>query len=67
MSQVVLIEYTNYRGERSHRRIQPLRLWFGVSHFHQGEQWFVEARDLDKEAVRSFACKDIHSWEASLL
>ncbi len=59
----VVIDYTNWRGERSKRRIHPVTLTFGSNEWHKDLQWLLTAYDVDKEAVREFAMKDIHSWE----
>lgn len=63
---VVEISYTNYRGETSTRRILPSRLWFGSAEWHPAPQWILDAWDLDKCALRSFAVRDIGSWRARL-
>ncbi len=51
--------YVNYKGKLSLRRVQPTQLWFGSTEYHPQEQWLLEARDLDKDAKRDFALKDI--------
>ena len=58
----VQIDYTNHRGERSMRYIRPLKLTWGLSKYHKGVQWILLAHDLNKNASREFAMKDIHSW-----
>lgn len=58
----VLIDYTNWRGIRSKRYIRPISIRFENSEFHPETQWVLEAVALDKNAIRSFAMKDIHSW-----
>ncbi len=58
----VTILYTNYRGETGVRHIVPSRIWFGSAEWHPEPQWILDAVDLDKEALRSFALKDIASW-----
>ena len=58
-SQVINITYTNWRGETNPRRIIPIKVWFGKTEWHPEEQWFLKARDVDKNAVRDFALKDI--------
>lgn len=60
----VEIDYTNHRGERGVRRIKPLQMLFGHSQWHQGPQWLLDAMDLDKNAPRTFAMKDIHGWRS---
>lgn len=62
MSKKVSIDYTNYRGERSNRTILPVRVYWGSNEWHTEEQWLLEAHDLEKQALRHFALKDIHSW-----
>jgi predicted DNA-binding transcriptional regulator YafY len=58
----VQITYRNYRGEVRPRRIMPIRLWYGVSEWHPTPQYFIDAVDCDKDAVRSFALYDILVW-----
>lgn len=53
------IGYTNWRGEYAVRRIRPSTLWFGTTEWHPEAQWFLKARDLDKNKDRDFALKDI--------
>ncbi len=62
MSKAVIIDYTNWKGVRSERLIEPLRVVFEENEFHKPAQWLVVAIDLEKNAERSFALKDIHSW-----
>lgn len=63
MDRHVLIDYTNWRGERALRKILPFGLVFGSNQFHPEPQWLVQALDLKKGENRSFALKDIHSWK----
>jgi hypothetical protein len=60
--QIVEIDYTNYRGERAKRRVIPIRVYFSATEWHPEEQWLLAAWDIEKQADRSFALKDIHSW-----
>lgn len=62
---IVVIDYTNWRGERSQRRIIPLSITWANSEWHPDTQWLLEAEDVDKHAIREFAMKDIHSWSPS--
>lgn len=62
MSELVEIEYTNYRGERGRRVIDPLRIYFGSTEWHIEKQWLLRARDVAKNEMRDFAMKDIHDW-----
>lgn len=58
----VEIDYTNYRGERAVRRIQPFALVYEETEWH-GWSWIVKAYDLDKKAMRSFALDKMHYWK----
>ena len=62
MVKEVYIDYTNYRGERSVRRILPERLYFGRTEYHPEDQWLLDAHDLGKDVSRTYAMKDIHKW-----
>lgn len=55
----ITVQYTNWKGETRNRTIVPLSVWFGHSDFHEGDQWFVQARDVEKDAVRNFALADM--------
>lgn len=58
----VKIIYTNYRGKKSERIIKPVSLWYGSTEWHTEEQWLLHAIDLEKDAERDFAMKDIEHW-----
>lgn len=63
LGQAVFFEYRNHRGVHSARHVAPVKVWFGVSPYHDGPQWFLQAFDLDKgSATRDFAMKDISHW-----
>lgn len=53
------IVYTNWKGEVGTRRIIPFTLFFGSNEWHPDPQWLIEALDLDKMAMRTFALKGI--------
>jgi Predicted transcriptional regulator len=59
---IVNILYTNYKGKTAIRRIIPKSIMFGHNEWHKEDQWLMIAFDLDKEADRTFAMKDIKSW-----
>lgn len=63
ITQVVTIRYKNYRGETSNRKIIPQKIYFGSNEYHPEPQWLLDAHDLDKDAKRSFALKDISAWQ----
>jgi predicted DNA-binding transcriptional regulator YafY len=57
------IDYTNHRGERQMRAIEPRGgIQFGISEWHPDKQWLLHAFDLGKGAVRTFAMAGIHGW-----
>jgi hypothetical protein len=62
----VIIDYTNWRGERALRRIIPLSIAFENNEYHPETQWLMEAVDVDKGKIRTFAMRDIHSWQEPL-
>jgi predicted DNA-binding transcriptional regulator YafY len=61
----VRIDYTNFRGERGYRFIEPVEIYYGSTEFHQEEQWLLVALDIEKQEYRYFAMQDIHSWESN--
>ena len=61
--QEVLIDYTNWRGERGERRVLPLSIQWESSEWHPDPQWIVHAVDVEKGRTRGFAMKDIHAWK----
>ena len=58
-AQELLIVYRNWKGVEATRRIFPVDLWWGKTKYHQKEQWFIKAIDLDKRENRDFALVDI--------
>ncbi|HEX6499142.1 MAG TPA: hypothetical protein VF054_08940 [Micromonosporaceae bacterium] len=60
---LVVIDYTNYRGERGERLIRPDRIWFGKTDWHPESQWLLDAEDVDRGVKRTFALADVHSWK----
>jgi len=61
----VWIDYTNYRGKRGWRYIEPIRIDFSSTEFHPELQWLMKAWDQEKETLRTFAMKDIHTWSTT--
>ena len=59
---MVEILYTNYRGEKDWRCIQPMRVWFGATEWHSEPQWLLDAIDKSRDVERSFAMRDIEVW-----
>jgi len=55
----LVFSYRNHRGEIGMRAARPLGLRFGSTDWHPEPQWLLRAFDLDKQAEREFAVKDI--------
>jgi predicted DNA-binding transcriptional regulator YafY len=59
----VEIDYTNWRGERRARHIEPIAVaWGTCPPWHPAEGWYLDAFDVDLGAFRTFALTGIHSW-----
>ena len=61
-SLAVVIDYTNWRGERKLRRVLPLNFYHGSNEWHKDDQWIMKAHDLDRDEEREFAMSGVHSW-----
>lgn len=59
---IVNILYTNWRGITSVRTIKPERIVWKSTEWHKEPQWLLDAFDIDRDAFRTFAMKDIKSW-----
>ena len=58
----LLIDYTNWRGERRVRRIRPNAIRFAASPpWHPDKTWLLTAQDMDTGEQRDFAMVCIHS------
>lgn len=64
---LVEIDYTNWKGVRSRRRIIPIGLQYGSNEFHKESQWLLQAYDTLKGESRTFAMAGIHSWNPGKL
>jgi len=64
--QAVLIDFTNWKGERRVRKVLPQRLAFCATLWHPEAQWMVFAIDLEdgSKGERGFPLANIHSWQA---
>ena len=58
----IRILYTNWKGITSYRNIIPKSIEFKSTEWHNEEQWILNAFDIDKNAERGFALKDIKEW-----
>lgn len=66
VERIVIIDYTNHRGERRERRVIPClkTLRFVETPHHKPAQWVFNAWDVERDVERTFAMKDVHSWRA---
>lgn len=62
MTNTIKFEYTNHKGTISIREATPLGTppRFMATQHHPEEQWILSMYDVDKEAVRHFAMKDMN-------
>lgn len=58
----VIVDYTNHRGERRERTIDPIFFAFTSSPWHPEPQWILDAIDVERNETRSFALSGIHGW-----
>lgn len=56
-----------YKLERrnKYRNIIPMSVEFKATQWHPEEQWILNAMDVDKNAQRAFAIKDIKEWKVN--
>lgn len=59
------IDYTNWRGERSQRKVVPTAIVWASNEWHKEPQWLMVAYDVEKKATRQFAMNCIHSMESA--
>lgn len=62
---VMKFMYLNHRGVLSLRQVIRPQFFFGVTEYYPEEQWYVLALDLDRKAARTFAVKNIKSYEGT--
>ena len=64
--EVVKILYTNWKNETRYRIIKPISIEFKSTEWHKEEQWILNAVDVEKNAIRNFAIKDIKEWTTEI-
>lgn len=64
-AECIEIDYTNWRGTRSVRRIWPARMFFGSNEWHPEPQWLIDAYCFEANDRRTFALSGIHSSKPS--
>lgn len=62
-SAILTFEYTNWQGRTAIRRARPMRISLGSTQHHPEQQWLMEAWDVDRMEMRTFAMKDMRAVE----
>ncbi len=62
MNRAVKVIYTNWRGETAERSIIPVSISWGTTEWHPQEQWLLKVWDIERQAYRDYALKDIKEW-----
>jgi len=55
---VIMVRYTNWKGETRVRPIVPIGLHYGSTQWHPEPQWLLTAENQEDGVVKSFALKD---------
>jgi len=55
----LVFKYKNWEGKNAVRKVEPIKIWFGKTQWHPRNQWFLKAKDLDKNEERDFALRDV--------
>jgi hypothetical protein len=58
----IMVDYTNWRGERRVRDILPLRIFFGSNQWHKEPQWLMEVVEPDDSETKTLAFAGIHGF-----
>ena len=59
----VVIDYTDWKGDRQKIIVVPKILFFGSTSEHPELQWMMTGYDEQLQADRTYAMKGIHNWE----
>lgn len=60
--EVLRFQYRNHRGETRWRVVAPIGTYFGVSEYYREPTWLLEAIDLERGVIRTFAYSNIVRW-----
>ena len=58
----IKFEYTNYKGERKIRTVEPSKIFFGKTPHITEDEWILEGLDVDKGENRQFVMKHIQRF-----
>jgi len=63
LDRAVKVKYANYRGEVGIRSIIPMEVYWGQTEYHPHDQWLLKVWDVEKNAERIYAFKDIQEFD----
>lgn len=64
LNHAVKVKYRNYKGEVAIRTIVPIgQIYWGKTEYHPHEQWLIKVWDVEKQAERTYAFKDILEFD----
>jgi hypothetical protein len=63
LNRAVKVKYKNYRGEVGIRTIIPMEVYWGQTEYHPHDQWLLKVWDVEKNAERIYAFKDIQEFD----
>lgn len=58
----VTLVYINHRSETKEYKIAPKNVYFGNTSYYPDDQWLMEAKDVTRNVMRTFAMARILSW-----
>lgn len=58
----VHVNYINWKGQFSLRKIIPLSMRYGSTEYHPEQQWLLHVWDVEKRGYRDYSLKDIREW-----
>jgi hypothetical protein len=61
----VQFRYENHAGKTELRWVLPLRVFWGHTEYYPEDQWLLEAFDLRRKAVRTFAMYKVPCWQVA--
>jgi predicted DNA-binding transcriptional regulator YafY len=57
--QTIVFRYRNWKGDVSDRTARVISLTYGATEWHREPQWLLKAFDIEKNAERLFALRDM--------
>lgn len=57
--QAVSFSYMNHKGLFRRRKVVMLGIYWGTNKWYSTPQWLVKGKDLEKDAIRTFALRNI--------